>query len=336
MRSYGSTGLGSLALLTSRTEPIRRRIRSRWIPLAPALVYLLTCAPIATAQGFVSPTRIAEGAPGKLLVSDYAAEAIFVVDKQSLQTIWTIPIKGTPMGVARLGLLMFVGNERTESVEVYEIDEVKQKAKLSSTLGPRLTDEGPGFFRRPTDIAIDPGAGLIFVLDLGDRLIKVFDASGNFINTFPPAVTGQPVSFVAAIEVDVVRQEILVTDHGNAAAGIPARILVLNYTGVYQRQINGNGYVDGVGTVSSLQFARPQGLVADRAGHVFMLDPVLGTMIVFDENTILDADNVAVIKRLDGFGSCTDLVLDANSGDVFAVNNRMATLVVVRGGGSIQ
>ena len=118
--------------------------------------------------------------------------------------------------------------------------------------------------------------------------------------------------------------------------GLPARILVLTYNGVYQRQINGNGFVDGTGNVSALQFARPQGLVADSAAHAFMVDPVLGQMIVFDQNNVLDADSVGVVKRLDGFQSCTDLVVDAKSADVFAVNNQLARVVAFRGEGRIQ
>jgi len=335
MNSHRSAAMVWLARLARRLEPARQTIRSPRIPLAAVLVSLLVCTSVATAQRLVSPTRIAEGAPGQLLVSDYAAEAIFVVDKLSLETAWTIPIKGKPMGVARQGVLMFVGNERTQSVEVYEVDDARRKARLRFTLGPSLSRDGPGFFRRPTDIAIDPEAGLVFVLDGGDQLVKVFDTTGIVIRTFPPAVTNQAVSFVAAIAVDTVRKEILVTDHGNPGARLAARILVFTYDGTYQRQINGNGYVDGTGTVSTLQFARPQGLAADGAGHLFMVDPVLGKMLVFDENSVLDADNVGVVKRVDGFASATDVVIDAATGDIFAVINKTATVAAFRGEGRI-
>lgn len=141
---------------------------------------------------------------------------------------------------------------------------------------------------------------------------------------------------MAAIAVDVLRKEILVTDYGNPNGGLPARILILSYNGIYQRQINGDGYVDGTGTLSTMQFARPQGLVADNAAHVFMVDPVLGVMIAFDQNNALDGDNVAVVKRLDGFQSCMDVVLDANSGDIFAVNNWRGRVQAFRGEGRIQ
>ena len=335
MNSHRSAAMVSLARLARRLEPARQTIRSPRIPLAAVLVSLLVCTSVATAQRLVSPTRIAEGAPGQLLVSDYAAEAIFVVDKQSLQTVWAIPIKGKPMGVARLGSLMFVGNERTQSVEVYAVDDARRKVRLGYTLGPSLSNTGPGFFRRPTDIAIDPEFGLVFVLDGGDQLIKVFDTTGIFIRTFPPAVTNQTVSFVAAIGVDTVQKEILVTDHWNPCARLAARVLVFTYDGTYRRQINGNGYVDGSGTQSTLQFARPQGVAADGAGHLFMVDPVLGKMIAFDENNVLDADNVGVVKRLDGFASATDLVIDGATGDIFAVNHKTATVLVFRGEGRI-
>ena len=335
MSSYCCAALVSPVRLAGKMEPAARKMCPSRTSLATVLLYLVACASFATAQRLVSPTRIAEGAPGQLLVSDYAAEAIFVADKQTLQTLWAIPIKGKPMGVARLGSLMFVGNERTQSVEVYAVDDARRKVRLRYTLGPSLSNTGPGFFRRPTDIAIDPEFGLVFVLDGGDQLIKVFDTTGIFIRTFPPAVTNQTVSFVAGIGVDTVQKEILVTDHGNPGAGLAARILVFTYDGTYRRQINGNGYVDGSGTQSTLQFARPQGVAADGAGHLFMVDPVLGKMIAFDENNILDADNVGVVKRLDGFASATDLVIDGATGDIFAVNHKTATVLVFRGEGRI-
>jgi hypothetical protein len=43
----------------------------------------------------ISPVRLTEGPPGRLLVSDYPARAVFVVDKQSTEILWTINIDGT-------------------------------------------------------------------------------------------------------------------------------------------------------------------------------------------------------------------------------------------------
>ncbi len=283
------------------------------------------------------------------MVTDYAAESVFVIDKQTLEPVWTIslkanppgraPMPATPMGVARYDNLLFVGNEAMQAVEVYEVDDAKHRVKLAYTLGAARTGQTPGFFQRPTDIAIDGQQQLVFVLDLGDQKVKVFSVSGNFLASFAPQVPGRATTFVSSIAVDPVRKEVLISDHGNPygafAATVPARLLVFNYGGTFLRLINGNGAVSGVGTLPELQFTRPSGLVSDGRGHILVVDHVIGEVIVFDENVVLDNDNVAVVKRLPGVLSGTDVLLDAASGDIYVVNNNEARVQVFRGEGRL-
>jgi DNA-binding beta-propeller fold protein YncE len=284
----------------------------------------------------IAPVRITEGETGQLLVSDSVAGAVHIVDKQSARVLSTVTIEGRPVGIARLGKQIFVGNRDKQAVEVYELDPKRGKARMLRTLGPAAKGKKAGFFKNPTDIAIDPALGQVFVLDTGDQLVKVFDVAGNFITSFTPAVTGQPVTFVAAIAVDVARKEVLVSDQGIpygtfGGPAVAARILIFNYTGVYLRQINGSGYVPSSGDIDETRFTRPQGLVADQAGHIFMVDAVLGELFVFDQNNIVDQDNVAVVKRLGGGGQLkgpTDVALDLPSGDVFVVNSKFRRLEV--------
>lgn len=322
------------------------RLRStRWLMIA--FISLCTGAQAAQAQGMIKPVRMAEGIPGQLLVSDYVAEQIHFVEKQGTENLWSADMRGRPMGIARLGNLVFVGNADTLSVDVYELDTDKHRIKLEYYLGERHRGKkGQGSFKRPTDIAVDAEFGQIFVLDTGDQLVKVFDVSGNFISAFPPAVPGQQVTFVAGVAVDAVRKEVLVSDHGipygSFGPTVPARILVFGYTGTYLRQINGNGIVSGTGTLKELQFSRPQGLTTDNVGHIFMVDAVLGELIIFDQNNILDADNVAVVKRLGGIADQTvhlkgptDVVLDLASGDAYVVNSKLSRIDVFREAGRI-
>jgi DNA-binding beta-propeller fold protein YncE len=292
----------------------------------------------ALAQGMITPVRITEGETGQLLVSDSAAGAVHILDKQSARVLSTVNIGGTPVGIARLGKQIFVGNRDTQAVEVYEVDSKKGKVRKLHTLGPAAKGKREGFFKNPTDIAIDPSLGQVFVLDTGDQLVKVFDFTGNFITSFTPAVPGQQVTFVAAIAVDVARQEVLVSDQGFPYETLPARILIFSYTGTYRRQISGAGYLPSSGNIEETQFTRPQGLVADQAGHIFMVDAVLGELLVFDQNNIVDQDSVAVVKRLGGGGQLkgpTDVALDLQSGDVFVVNSRFRRLEAFREAGRL-
>lgn len=345
LRAPSCLGVNMNARLTfQRSAP-----RCCTIHMIIAALCLFGLAPGAWAQGMVGPVRIAEGAPGQLLVTDYAAEAVFVVDRQTLEPVWRIDLKAnapgvgsmpaTPMGVARHGNLLFIGNEAMQTVEVYEVDDAKQKVKLAYTLGAARHGDSPGFFQRPTDIAIDAQQQLVFVLDLGDQMVKVFDVAGNFVESFAPQVPGTATTFVSSIAVDPVRKEILISDHGNPygafSPAVPARLLVFNYAGAFQRLINGNGVVSGTGTVPQLQFTRPHGLVSDGVGHIFMVDHVIGEVIVFDQNVVLDSDNVAVVKRLPGVLSGTDVWVDATTGDIFVVNNNAARVQVFRGEGRL-
>jgi DNA-binding beta-propeller fold protein YncE len=310
--------------------------------LVVTLILAVVGLPVAWAQGMLAPVRITEGETGQLLVSDYVGGAIYVVDKQSARVLSTVNIEGSPVGIARMGKQIFVGNRDTQAVEVYELDSKKGKARMLRTLGPAAKGKKAGFFNNPTDIAIDPALGQVFVLDTGDQLVKVFDVAGNLITSFAPAVTGQQVTFVAAIAVDVARQEVLVSDQGIpygtfGGPAVAARILFFNYAGVYLRQINGSGYVPSSGNIAETQFTRPQGLVTDDAGHVFMVDAVLGELFIFDQNNVVDQDNVAVDSRL-GSGQLkgpTDVALDVGAGDVFVVNGKLGRIEVFREAGRI-
>jgi DNA-binding beta-propeller fold protein YncE len=282
----------------------------------------------ALAQGMIAPVRLTEGPPGQLLVSDYPARAVFVVDKQSTKILWTIDIDGTPMGVAWLDNRMYVGNEETGCVEVHEVDVTKQKAKLVDWLGGRPRKGScQGLFNRPTDVAVDPETGQIFVLDIGDQFVKVFDSAGNYLSRFPPAAPGEQVSFVAAIAVDVTRKEVLVSDHGIPYGAVPPRILIFNYAGGYLRFISGGNV-----------FARPQGLVTDSVGHIFVVDQYASELVILDQNEVLENNEVGVVARLGGPGELkgpSDVVLDQQSGDVFVSNTNLGRIQAYRDVGGI-
>jgi DNA-binding beta-propeller fold protein YncE len=236
------------------------------------------------------------------------------------------------MGVAWLDNRMYVGNEETGCVEVHEVNADKQKAKLIGWLGGRPRKGScQSLFNRPTDIAVDPETGQIFVLDIGDQFVKVFDGAGNYLSRFPPAAPGQQVSFVAAIAVDVTRKEVLVSDHGvpygTYGPSVPSRILVFNYAGGYLRFINGD-YV----------FVRPQGLVTDSVGHIFVVDQYASELVILDQSEVLENNKVGVVARLGGPGELkgpSDVVLDQQSGDVFVCNTNLGRIHAYRAVGGI-
>ena len=51
----------------------------------------------------ISPARIAIGAEGNLLVSDYGAEAVVLLSKKNLKVLRTFSIAGRPLGIGWAG-----------------------------------------------------------------------------------------------------------------------------------------------------------------------------------------------------------------------------------------
>ena len=240
------------------------------------------------------------------------------------------------MAVAFAANLVFIGNASAQNVEVYRLKGTpKGPGKtLEFLYNLGFTPSGqPGTIQAPSDIDLDKGSGLAFVLDSRDRKVKVFDFAGNVVSTFPALGDPQLLS-PTAIAVDPVRQEVLVSDYGDPngsfTANVPARIMIYSYYGAFLSKIDG-----GV-TNTDAQFDRPQGLATDGQGHIFMAESVLGQVFVFDRNT------GAVLKKLGSFGDGPgqlelplDLFLEKN-GDLFVTNNMLKRIEVFRAAGGLQ
>jgi len=274
-----------------RETGVRRPVRAA---LVTSVVYLLALATTGAAQDLVSPMRIAEGPPGQVLVSDSRLDTVFGIDEDSLAPRWTFPVTGNAMAVGFAANLVLIGNETTHNVEVYRLKGAPKgpgkTLEFQFNLGH--TPSGTvGTVRTPSDLAVDKRVSLVFVLDSGDRNVKVFDLVGNAVDVFPAdGDQGPPLLSPTAIAADPARQEVLVSDYGDpngslfSGAAVPARIMVYTYGGQFLRRING-GSVDGVVVPPAAQFERPQGLAVDGQGRVLMVESVRGEVFVFDGAT---------------------------------------------------
>lgn len=292
-------------------------------------VLLLTCGvvlamcPSATAgaQTLPSPVRIARAPSGDLLVSDYLQQSILVLRQADLAVRRAFRVAGRPVAIAWGRGRIFVGNESTGSVEVY------------NPAGMWLYDLGgaKGLVRQPMDIAVGNQRGLVFVVDGSDKLVKVFDVNGPLLYTMPAAgAGGVPLQNPTGIAIDADREEVLVSDFGDPGIGVPARVHILDYHGARLGEISGASGQRGYG------FSRPQGLAVDGIGHVFVVDAMLGQVLVFDRTT------GAGLKRLGTSGTGPgqlllplDLVLTGASRDVFVTSNLAARVEVFRHGGLV-
>lgn len=283
--------------------------------------------------------RITDGPPGQILVTDSQQGMIFALDERNLEILWTYEVPSAPMGIAYRSNFVFVGNSTTQNVEVYRLQGSSggsgKTLEFQYNLG--FTPAGqPGSIRIPSDIALDQDLGLVFVMDSGERKVKVFDFKGNPIRTFP-SPSDPPLLSPVAIAVDEVNKEIVVSDYGDpngwSTPAAPARIQVYSYSGTLLKQIDG-GPAPPVDPAAL--FSRPQGLAVDGRGHIFMAESVLGQVYVFDRNT------GALVKKLGDFGDGPgqlqlplDLFLDPKSQDLYVTNNMLKRIEVFRNAGAL-
>lgn len=270
------------------------------------------------------PKRIAEASGSQVIVSDPALGGIAALDKGTLQIVWSQTIEGDPLAVAACRNLVLVGNATTHKVEVYRVTGQGKKVEFLYHLGDNQT----GFFKLPSDIATDVDLQLAFVLDGGEKTIKVFDLKGSFLYSLPAAGELLPLS-PTAIAVDAGRQEVIISDYGDpsgslfSGAAVPARLLLYTYAGTYRGTIDGRD-----------RFGRPQGLAVDDLGRIYMVESLLGQVFVFDRST------GNIVNRFGSFGQESgqlelplDVVLDLKSGDLFVTNNMLQRVEVFRGVG---
>jgi len=284
---------------------------------------LLTVTPGSLfAQDFVSPVRIAHGeAAGEILVSDSRLQAIIsnTFDKKGRQVKISVP--GRPVSVAYGWERYFVGNESTQTVDV-----LNKKGRRLYTLG------GKNFLiQRPSDMAVDIGQELVFVTDPINARVLVFHRDGDLLNTLPTA--GQPPLYKpTGIAVDPVRGEVLVSDFGS---GGEATINIYDYSGALLAQIFGNA---GCGWLSCStgpgNFSRPQGLVVNEQGLIYVVDSFRSQVLVFDRETLQGIEVIGV-QGIDAGELLLplDILIEPQSKDLYVTSNRTKSVEVFNGKG---
>ncbi len=285
---------------------------------------------------------------------------ILLVDKKTNTVRRWFEIKGRPMGVAYLRGHVYVGNESRQRVEIYNFagKSFKKNGVFKTTI------------KKPTDIAVDEKSGKVFVLDGHKKIISIFNGKGNILGTIPSSgPDSQLLANPTALVVDSDRKEVIVSDYGDVAQNIAARIQIFDFNGQFQDSIKDIGEVNLIGSGSASasastaaasvasaaisiskpamgmgggwgekpRFSRPQGLAVDNNGHIFLIDCYSAEIMVFNRE-----DGVQ-IKTIGGYGTepgkmrlPLDIVREDTSGDLFVTNNRLARIEIFRQGGIIQ
>lgn len=268
-----------------------------------------------------SPTRIAFGADGNLLVTDYRLKMLLTVNRKSMEVIRWFPTNGKPLGVAYAKGHIYIGNETGGCIDVYNL---AGKKRFSFKAGNQP-------LQRPTDLAVDTKAKKLFVAEGYEKAVKVFDLKGQLLQTIPvnapdPDVLANPTG----IAVDTVKKEIFVSDYGDTSLYVKPRIQIFNYAGELVGTISGKAGMFGT------RFSRPQGLTIDRSGHVFLVECYASEILVFDRSS------GSLLNTLGGYGTDPgqlrlplDIVMDASTKNLYITNNRGANIEVFAEGGQL-
>jgi len=290
------------------------------------LIFLLAMTGPAQAQDFVSPTRVATMPSGELIIADSKRQTLSIWDAQSASVVRVIDAPGRPVSVAFGWDHFFVGNELTQTVDVLKYTKNK-KSKLKYILGGKRFH-----IRRPSDIALDIEQGLVFVTDSATGSVLVFDKDGELLRNLPAA--GQPPLYrPTGLAVDPVRGEVLISDFGDPMDPVAA-VNIYDYNGIHKASINGSAGCGWFACVGNYNFSRPQGLAVNSQGLIYVVDSVLGQVLVFDRET---GNGVAVIGEV-GAGPeqlllPLDLAIGEETNDLYVTSNRSRRIEVFPGKG---
>jgi len=275
----------------------------------------------AQQEYFPSPVRIALGSKGELLVADSRSQLVVSMYPGKGRKPTTVDVPGRPVSVAAGWGRLYVGNERTQTVDV-----VDGRGRLLFTLG------GDGFhIPRPSDIAVDRAARLVFVSDTANARVLVFDPDGALLRTIP-AAGQQPLAAPTGLYVDPVRGEVLVSDFEAAGNWFmkAGGVLIYDYDGNFRAMIRGD-------QAGGYDFARPQGLAVNSQGLVYLVDSFRGQVLIFDRNTLQGVSTLGTSGKEPGeLLLPLDIVIDDGTNDVYVTNNRNQRIERYAGKGVLQ
>ncbi len=254
-----------------------------------------------------TPTRLAVDNLGRIYIADATGGKVVVraADGRIL-TVGEGLGKPVSVAVTAAGDRIYVGDGVDGRVRAYAPN---WQAILD--LG-----QGDGELGLPSDLAVDPANGDVWVVDSTANRVEVYDSAGVKRFGFGGRGTGDgQFQFPSGIYIDAVADEVLVTDQLNG------RIQIFDRAGAFVACLGTKGSGSG-------RFNMPQGIWADALGRIFVSDAFEGWVHVIDR---LGA-TVAVIGDVNDVGvgpgqlaTPTDVLIDP-SGRLVSTANTTARI----------
>jgi len=232
---------------------------------------------------FSGITGIAIDDDDRIFVSDAVLHHVLVFDK-NYRRIAEIQegMKG-PAGMAMdyENRFLYVVDTDLDQVLVYDLDSLQLLRKMGKPDKHRATK--PGLFAAPTNCAVDAD-GNLYVTDTFNNRVQIFDADGNFIETFGKSGDG-PGYFARpkgiAIDVD---------GHVWVADSMQDRVQIFTPEGRLLMRFGGHGNLPG-------QFSALQGIYIDKNNRVFTSEQFMGRVQYYQY--VPNAAARAELKRLE-------------------------------------
>lgn len=269
-----------------------------------------------------SPVRITADGQGRLLVGDYKTRHVYTIDPDTLESHSAFSVGGRVTAIGAVDDRVFVGNESTSHVDVFT-----SSGRRMGSLG------GDGMLvADPTDLAIDPDANLLFLVDGGEKNVKVFNLT-NPLGDLQRVIGAQGLEewefqHPSGITLDPIAREVFVSDYGEQEDGVDPRVLVFGYDGTYLSSISGHAGMLGY------HFSKPQGLEYNDAGHIFVVDGWQGKVVVMDRYSGEKVTTLGEYGRDPGqLLLPLDVLIFGPDDDLYVTNNRQKRIELFPEGG---
>jgi DNA-binding beta-propeller fold protein YncE len=232
---------------------------------------------------------------GNLIASDFATGGVYILNGTSMEgALGFMTVGEAPVAVAAGTAGIYVGNTKSQCVDLYNYDGTLKKKRLIPV----------GTIKKPADIALDEAAGKLFVLDSKEKMVKVYDLDGS-----PDTSFSAGLNMPTSMAIDTATQTVFISDYNefkvSFSKGSPGKIATYDYAG--------NGGITILSPTSSgtYSFSRPQGLSVHPSGYILMTDVLLGRVFVFNSTTGAGVNRFGSMGTGDGeLFSPLDVLLD--------------------------
>lgn len=312
--------------------------RSWKTSLLGALTAFLLSAPIsAQSLEMAGPLRMA-ASPLGFIVADYVGGKVVIVDPATMLVTDAFPVHsndplldingdpvldvngdpvfrtGKPLSVGWMNGRLYVGEERTGLIQVFEKIGGKKKPKNKKPKDKKPKDKknkkqaewvkvsaSLTTFQipQPSAIVADESRGWLFIASKIGSVVYVVDETGLLIRTIGDADSAALLGKPQAIALDMMGSRVFVSDDGIEKCGslgcsIGSAIKIYDYEGLLLGAIDGNSGNAGY------KFSRAQGVALDSVGRVYLADSFRHEVLVFEETT---PNNFSALTLFGGKGA---------------------------------